>query len=92
MDASLDPEPRYVLRQFASLMEAKLRKNDHKTGWRELPVEALFRLLMIEVEEFKVAKEFLSVAEARNELLDISNFALFLWDRLGNEDQGGKVK
>ena len=78
---------RPALRDFACAMEAKLRKNDHKTSWRDQPIEALFRLLMLAVEEFKVADEFFSVANARNELVDIANFALILYDRLGMIDQ-----
>jgi len=74
---------RPVLTDFAELMEAKLKKNDHKTSWAELPVEALFRLLMVEIEEFKIAHEFLGRDEARNELIDIANFCLILHDRLG---------
>ena len=74
---------RPVLKSFAEAMEAKLRKNDHKKSWRELPIEALFRMLMVEIEEFKLAHEFLSPEEARIELVDISNFCLFLYDRLG---------
>lgn len=82
-------ELRPVLREFAGEMELKLRKNDHKRGWRELPIEALFRQFLLEVEEFKVADEFLSVAEARKETLDLANFALILWDRLSmlNQDK-----
>jgi len=72
---------------FAVAMEAKLRKNDHKTAWRDLPVEALFRQLLIELEEFKVADEFLNVSEARKELVDLANFCLILHDRLGMLDQ-----
>lgn len=68
---------------FAEEMETKLRRNDHKRGWRDLPVEALFRLLMIELEEFRVADEFLNVADARKELVDLANFCLILHDRLG---------
>ncbi len=77
---------REPLALFADAMEAKLAKNDHKSGWREQPVEALFRLFMLEVEEFKVADEFFTVAEARGELVDISNYALILHDRLGMID------
>lgn len=84
-------EIRAPLAKFADQMEAKLQKNDHKTGWHSLPVEALFRLLLIEIEEFKVAREYLSVAEARKELVDIANFSMILWDRLSTEDQGSKV-
>lgn len=72
---------------FAEQMEKKLRKNDHKRGWREQPIEALFRLLKIEVQEFEVADEFFTVAEARNELVDIANFAMMLHDRLGMIEQ-----
>lgn len=77
---------RPVLRDFAVAMEAKLRKNDHKNGWRNLPIEALFKLLMIELEEFKVAHEFFGANEARKELIDIANFCMMLHDRLGMEE------
>jgi hypothetical protein len=66
-------------------MEAKLAKNDHKTDWKDLPVEALFRMLMIEIEEFKLAHEYLPISEAQNELVDVANFCLILHDRLGME-------
>jgi hypothetical protein len=66
-------------------MEVKLAKNDHKTDWKDLPVEALFRMLMIEIEEFKLAHEYLPIAEAQNELVDVANFCLILHDRLGME-------
>lgn len=78
---------RQQLRLFVEAMEQKLRKNDHKTGWRELPVEALFRQLLLEIEEFKVAYEFFSPKDQRPELVDIANFALIVWDRLGMLDQ-----
>ena len=84
-DAKSGVPLRPVLQSFAEVMEAKLKKNDHKTSWRGLPVEALFRLLMVEIEEFKVAHEFLSKDEARNELIDVANFRLILHDRLGME-------
>lgn len=78
---------RAALVAFVDQMELKLRKNDHKQNWREQPVEALFRLMMLEVEEFKVAHEFFPVDAARRELVDIANYALILWDRLGLLDQ-----
>jgi hypothetical protein len=79
------PKMRPVLSRFAALMEAKLAKNDHKTDWKDLPVEALFRMLMIEIEEFKLAHEYLPINEAQNELVDVANFCLILHDRLGME-------
>ncbi len=71
--------------QFASAMEAKLRKNDHKGGWRNDPIEALRRLMMIEIEEYNVAREFYGSEAARSELVDIANFAMMLWDRYSRE-------
>ena len=75
---------RQAVVEFATAMEAKLRKNDHKTSWRELPVEALRRLMMLEVEEYNVAREFFGADEAANELVDIANFAMMLRDRILN--------
>lgn len=77
---------RPVLYDFALQMEKKLRKNDSKTGWRTLPIEALFRLLMLEIEEFKVGHEFFGKEEARKELVDVANFCMILHDRLGMEE------
>lgn len=79
------------LAEFALSMEKKLRKNDHKTGWGKLPVEALMRQLLLEIEEYKVAAEFLTVEEARDELVDVANFAMIMWDRLSTLDQKGLV-
>ena len=78
---------RQALVAFVDAMETKLRKNDHKTGWREKPVEALFKLLKLEIAEFEVAFEFFSIKEARTELVDTSNFCMMVWDRLGTLDQ-----
>ena len=76
-------ELRPVLAEFAALMEMKLRKNDHKSSWKELPVEALFKLLMLEIEEFRIAHEYLSIEEARGELIDCAAYCMILHDRLG---------
>lgn len=73
---------RPTLVEFADAMELKLQKNDHKRGWRELPLEALERLMKIELEEYAVAREFLTVDDARKELVDVANFCMMLWDRL----------
>lgn len=86
------PAVRAPLRLFADAMEAKLKKHDNKTHWRELPVEALFKMLLIEIEEFKVSQEYLTVAEARSELVDVANYALILWDRMSLEPQSNVKK
>jgi hypothetical protein len=80
-------ERRAALRLFVDQMEMKLRKNDHKTGWRLKPIEALYKLLKLEMHEFEVAFEHFPVNEARPELIDIANFALIVWDRLSMLDQ-----
>lgn len=76
-------EIRDALFSFARLMEDKLRKNDHKKGWETYPIEAIRRLMMVEIEEFNVAREFFGHEEARKELVDIANFAMILHNRLG---------
>lgn len=68
--------------EFATEMEQKLRKNDHKTGWKDQPIEAHIRLLRIEMMEFDVALEFLGDEEACKECVDIANFALIIRDKL----------
>lgn len=78
-------EARREVLEFAAAMEVKLRKNDHKTSWRDKPIEALKRLMLLEVEEFKVAHEFFDSSEAMAELVDIANYALILRDRLAVE-------
>lgn len=83
---------REALRRFCDQMELKLRKNDHKTGWRDLPIEALFELMMLEISEFKLAIRYLTVREALKELPDIANFAMMLWDRIGiTADENGAL-
>lgn len=74
------------LRAFAVEMEWKLRKNDHKKGWRDLPIEALQRLFQLEYEEFKVAMDYFGPGAARKESIDCANFMMMIWDRLGMLD------
>jgi hypothetical protein len=89
-DDALDK--RVPLKVFADAMEVKLRKNDHKRGWRELPIEALMRLMLIEVEELKCAVEFLDVKEAQAESVDVSNYCMMIHDRLGMLDRDRPLK
>lgn len=82
---------RQQLRLFTEAMELKLRKNDHKTGWRDQPLAALYKLMLLEVKEFKVSFQFFTPKETRPEAVDIANFALILWDRLGMLEQDEPV-
>lgn len=68
--------------EFALAMEAKLRKNDHKTGWHDQPIEAHIKLLAIEKMELDVALEFLTDERAAEECIDLANFALIIRDKL----------
>lgn len=85
---------REPLAEFALLMELKLRKNDHKLGWWNLPVQALVDLMDIERNEFDVALKYLSKKEAMKECVDIANFAMMVHDRLSMEpdDNNGVTK
>lgn len=78
--------PSEVLRtevaEFAIAMEAKLRKNDHKTGWHDQPIEAHIKLLRIEMMELDVALDHLGDEAAVNECVDVANFALIIRDKL----------
>lgn len=80
--ASTPWEARPEVLEFAAAMEAKLRKNDHKTGWKDQPIEAHIKLLRIEMMEFDVALEFLGDEEACKECVDLANFALIIRDKL----------
>lgn len=82
---------REALTAFVNHMELKLRKNDHKKNWREKPIEALHQLMLLELKEFEVALEFFTIEEAKPELVDVANFAMILWDRLGMMDQQSMV-
>lgn len=85
---------RSALETFANAMELVLRKHEHKTTWRDRPLEGLVRLLMLEIEEFKCALEFFEVKEARKELIDVANYCLIVSDRLSmlNQDQTLKIQ
>lgn len=81
------PYVRPELMEFVLRMEDKLRRNDHKTSWKKQPIEAHLRLLKIELQEFEVAYEFFGRDEAANELVDIANFAMILFNKLKHENK-----
>lgn len=85
-DTLLRTAPVHKLRpevlEFALAMEAKLRKNDHKTGWHDQPIEAHIKLLALEKAELDVALEFLGDEAAMGECVDVANFALIIRDKL----------
>lgn len=74
---------REALTKFVVEMELVLRRHDHKTSWRDRPVTALIQLMLLELKEFEIAFEHFEIKEARKELVDLSNYALIVYDRLG---------
>lgn len=85
--ADLRPE----VARFALLMEAKLRENDHKTGWKDNTTRALY---------LRLTEEALELAEALSnwragvtnadfvvsEAVDVANFSMMIADVLGGLD------
>ena len=72
---------------FAKTMEKKLRKNDHKGGWRECTFDYLFSSLKVETEELSafIQKDLLNSTpntykEIREKCADIANFAMMISD------------
>lgn len=83
-DRLLDGLRRYpTLQSFVLGAIDKLDRHNHKTSWRDLPLEALFRKLEIEVQELAVSLKYETPQEAQSECQDCLNFAFFLHDRLG---------
>ena len=77
---------RPVVLKFASEMERVLKENDSKGGWQDCDIKYLQARLVEELGEYfaMVAKGSPSCYQTyqfRNELLDIANFAMMLWDR-----------
>lgn len=75
-------DARVEVAEFAEAMEAKLRKNDHKTGWHDQPIEAHIKLLRIEMMELDVALDHLGDEMAAKECIDVANFSLIIRDKL----------
>lgn len=79
-------EQREALTKFTARMEEVLRRHDHKQSWRTDPIEMLVRKLKLELMEFDIAYDFHRWDEARNEAVDLANFCLIVFDRLGMPD------
>ncbi|MCG3177341.1 MAG: hypothetical protein MOGMAGMI_02313 [Candidatus Omnitrophica bacterium] len=80
-------ELRPALAQFAGEMEAVLKQNDHKGGWKDCPMEYLRDRLHQEVRELDRALlgsggQYDPSAVAK-ECADVANFAMMLRDNVG---------
>ena len=90
--ASAAPNPRPVVMDWASRMEAVLRRNDHKSGWENmLDSEMVYRIEeeIYEVEDIlrnkdaSLYSDLDAMEHLLDELADVSNFAAFLNDSIG---------
>lgn len=72
---------------FAQALEARLRRNDHKGGWREMTVQECLSREQDEAEELE--QELLQsppdLRNVRREIEDRVNFLFFAWHNAEEE-------
>lgn len=66
--------------KFARAMEGVLRKNDHKTGWKDMNNWELIERVEQELEELKDADNRMSTRLVINEAIDVANFCMMIFD------------
>ena len=78
------------VRAFADLMEAKLKANDHKSGWKSEMVWPLIERLREETDELHIEVDAGERADSDdwrkrvgNEAADVANFAMMIADVCG---------
>jgi hypothetical protein len=89
---------RKEVKEFAVLMERKLRQNDHKKSWRSCNQEYLLTRLDEEVKELHDCFFIYSPGDMNflmdgqhddripGEAADVANFAMMLWDNFGDKE------
>lgn len=65
------------------LMELKLRKNDHKGGWKNLTRTQLMAFLDEEVQEIREALAAGDPLDIAQECADVCNYAMMIADNEG---------
>lgn len=70
---------------FAKQMERKLKKNDHKGGWKRCELQYLSMRLTQERKELTEAIASKDTQKIIDECADIANFALMIADKFGPE-------
>ena len=72
---------RSEVKNFAALMEAKLKKNDWKGGWKNESIVDMLNRLNEEVAELnQIAFESSDGLDIRDECIDVANFAMIISD------------
>ncbi|MCP4488980.1 MAG: hypothetical protein GY820_16960 [Gammaproteobacteria bacterium] len=79
--------PREFVNNFAEAMERKLQKHDDEkgdTGWLDnnCPVKFLLSQLKEELEELEDSIAEVMPEHARQECVDVANFAMMIWSRI----------
>lgn len=72
--------------QFAKSMEAVLKANDHKGGWKKMNRWLLCDRAINEMQELLRALEHLSPEEIAKEATDVANFMMMIVDNLTNQE------
>lgn len=93
-------EPREEVKWFAEQMEAKLKENDHKTGWTNCVDGYLLSNLQAKAEKLKIALGYYcshcsthhgskGVEEIIKQSVNIANYAMMIadnaWNRRGKK-------
>lgn len=68
------------VQNFAEHMEKVLRENDWKGGWDDWDITYLNFRLVQEFGEYFAKYDELSYTQRRDELADIANFCMMLWE------------
>jgi len=78
---------RSELKQFAEAMEAKLatHDDDREDSWRLETTKWLHTRFREECDELQEAFDDCDPEAARRECIDVANFALFMWHKLGRK-------
>lgn len=81
-------EVRPEVAMFALAMEARLRENDHKPGWKHDPAIALLKRLREELAELTAevvagSTDGMLPGEVLKEACDVANFSLMIADVCG---------
>jgi hypothetical protein len=75
---------------FAFMMEEKLKKNDHKGGWHNVPTGQLWHRMHAEtgeMDEALVNRATDDVMPVFREAADIANYAMMISDNMGALDE-----
>src|SRR3990167_1972258 len=73
-------KPRHQVRQFAELMEERLKANDHKGGWDTCEPVWLLKRLREETDELEAMFGANDFDSFQREAADVGNFAMMIAD------------